>query len=121
MATVHMIVGGVVILLYLAAVVGYLQGTKGATPPWAKMVSRLGAVLVLLQYALGFSLLGTSDSLPSPIHYVVALATAFTIGAEHMVAGQETDPVQRNRKSLMFCLGTLVLVLVAFAIGESTS
>ena len=116
-----MIVGGLVIVMYLAAVIGYLQGSKGVTPPWAKMVSRLGAVLLLLQYALGFSLLGTSDSLPSPIHYLVALATAFTVGGEHMVAGQETDPVKRNRKSLMFCLGTLVLVFVAFAIGESTN
>jgi len=119
-ATVHMIVGGLVIVLYLATVVGYMQGSKGVIPAWVRKTSMAGAGLLLLQYALGFSLLGTSDDLPNAIHYVVALATIFTVGAEHMLTGQEPDPVKKSRLGLMLSLATLVLVFVAFAIGEST-
>ncbi len=121
MATVHLIVGGLVLISYLAAVVGYMQGMNGTPPPWAKMASRLGAVLLLAQYALGFTLLGTSDDLPNAIHYVVALAAVFTVGGEHMFAAQEEDAKKRNRLNLVFSLATLILVFVAFAIGESTS
>ncbi|MEZ4498255.1 MAG: hypothetical protein R2845_16105 [Thermomicrobiales bacterium] len=121
MATVHMIVGAVVLLCYLATVVGYMQGSRGTPPTWVKMTSRAGGALLLLQYALGFSLLGTSDTLPNASHYVIALASVITVGGEHMVAAQQEDPVKRNRQSLLFALGTLVLVFAAFAIGESTS
>jgi len=116
-----MIVGGLVLICYLAAVVGYMQGMNGTLPAWARMASRLGAVVLLAQYALGFTLLGSSDELPSALHYVVALAAVFTVGGEHMFAAQEEDPKKRNRLSLVFCLATLILVFAAFAIGESTS
>jgi hypothetical protein len=116
-----LIVGGLVIVFYLAALVGYMQGMKGTAPTWAKMASRLGAVLLLLQIALGFSLLGTSDDRPNAIHYVVGLAAILTVAGEHMFASQETDQLKRNRLNLIFVLATLILVFAAFAIGESTS
>lgn len=121
MATVHLIVGSLVILAYLAVLIGYFRGTQGRPVAWVRQVSMGAAGLLLLQYALGFMLLGSSDDLPNPLHYVIALATVFTVGAEHMVAGQEPDPLKKNRLGLIFSLGTLVLVFVAYAIGESTS
>lgn len=119
MATVHMIVGLLVIVFFLAALVGYVQGMKGTAPSWAKMASRLGAVLLLLQYALGFSLLGSSDNKPNAIHYVVALAAILTVAGEHMYATQESDALKRNRLNLIFVLATLILVFAAYAIGEA--
>jgi hypothetical protein len=116
-----MIIGLLVIISYLATVIGYVLGRKGTIPAWGKMASRIGALLLLAQYALGFSLLGSSDDLPNPIHYVVALATAFTIGAEHMLAGQEADPAKKARLGLIFSVATLVLVLAAYAIGDANT
>ena len=122
MATIHLIVGSLIVLVYLAVLVGYFRGMQGGSPAtWVRQLSMGGALLLLVQYALGFSLLGSSDNRPSALHYVFALATILTVGAEHMVGGQETDPVRRSRISMLAVLGTLVLTLLAYGIGESTS
>ena len=122
MATVHLIIGSLIILVYLAVLVGYFRGLQAGGPAtWVRQLSMAGALLLLVQYALGFSLLGSSDTKPNAIHYVFALATILTVGAEHMVGGQEPDPVKRSRIGMLTVLGTLVLTLIAYGIGESTS
>ena len=121
MATVHLIVGSLVILIYVVVLVGYFRGLGSGPAAWVRQLSMAGAVLLLLQYALGFSLLGSSDTRPNALHYVFALATVLTVGAEHMIAGQEPDPQRRSRIGMLAVLGTLVLTLVAYGIGESTS
>ena len=121
MATVHLIVGSLIILIYVAVLVGYFRGLGSGPATWVRQLSMAGALLLLVQYALGFTLLGSSDEKPNAIHYVFALATILTVGAEHMVGGQEPDPAKRSRIGMLTVLGTLVLTLIAYGIGESTS
>ena len=120
-ATVHLVIGSLIILVYIVVLVGYFRGMQGGPAAWVRQLSMAGALLLLVQYALGFTLLGDSDTKPNALHYVFALATILTVGAEHMVGGQETDPVRRSRIGMLTVLGTLVLTLLAYGIGESTS
>ena len=121
MATVHLIVGSLIIVIYIAVLIGYFRGMQGGPAAWVRQLSMAGALLLLVQYALGFTLLGNSDTKPNALHYVFALATILTVGAEHMVGGQEPDPARRSRIGMLTVLGTLVLTLLAYGIGEATS
>jgi len=121
MATVHMIVGTLVLLGYLALTIAYFRGSQGHELAQTKMLSQIAGAVIVVQWALGFIVLATSDDRPNAIHYVFALATILTVGAEHAMARPEPDPIKRNRLGMYAAAGTFVLALIAYAIGESTS
>jgi uncharacterized membrane protein len=75
----------------------------------------------VVQWALGFGLLISSDDRPNAIHYIFALATIFTVGFEHAVAIPEKDAAKRNRLGMMAAGGTFLLALIAYLIGDRTS
>ena len=59
MVTVHMIIGSLVVLAYLVLAVGNaIQLSGDRTLTWTRQLSMAAALLLLLQYVLGFSLLG---------------------------------------------------------------
>jgi len=119
MANVHMIIGTLVVVGYLALVVVYFLGMRGKTIGLARPLSMAAGAALLVQYMLGFSLLGGTGEKPQPLHYVLALAAIVTVGAEHALApGQET-PEKRSRVAFVAALGTLILVAVAYSIGQN--
>ena len=119
MVGVHSTVGTLVLLAYLAlTVLNVIQLTRRRDFPWAVMVSRAAAVLLLVQWALGFNLLVGESSI-TPLHYITALASAGTVGLEHGRGYNEPDPAKRRRISLTATAGTTVLVLIAYIIGQS--
>jgi hypothetical protein len=119
-ANVHMVVGTLVIIAFIADAVLRFLASRGSMYSFTRMVSFAAAGLLLIQYVLGFGLLSSSDDLPSPIHYVLALAAIFTVGAEHMVTSQPgDDPQGANRKAMLATIGTLALVLAAYIVGQS--
>ncbi|HQY31014.1 MAG TPA: hypothetical protein PK691_06995 [Thermomicrobiales bacterium] len=76
------------------------------------------ALLLLIQYVLGFSLLGNDHSI-TPAHYLIALAALISVGVEHAVAYPTEDKVTRARLATMATSATALLVLVAYLIAET--
>lgn len=121
MNTVHMIVGSLVVVLYIVNLVMYgVNVFKGKTVRYHRLVSFGGATLLLLQYLLGFSLLGEGRDVPW-IHWVLALATIIPVGIEHMFTANEPGVRRRGTIGLFATIITVILVLVAYMIGETNA
>ena len=111
MAMWHVAVGGMVVGAYAFLVVLNLLGLGGMRFNFTKYVSMAAAFLLLLQYVIGFLLLGGGFR-NSMLHYVVALAAILTVGAEHGTRGGA-----KRAMPLVMTIITLVLVLVAYYLG----
>ena len=118
MDNVHYVVGTLVVLAYLiVTVLNVVQVVHHVDIPWVRMLSRVGALLLLVQYALGFNLLASERSITAA-HYIVALASLITVGFEHSRAAQEENPDTRRKMLAVATLGTLILTGVAYQIGQ---
>jgi len=119
MTNVHLIVGSLTVLAYVVVLLLNLRtSATGSDFPWQKMVSFGASTLLVLQYMLGFSLLGEDKSIPA-FHYVLALAAIIPVGFEHGYASQRPDPRERGKMGVLANVATLILILVAYVIGES--
>lgn len=118
MANVHMIVGALVVLAFLVLVIVNILNLVGYQLTWVRPLSMVAAALLLLQYLLGFGLLGEGKSIPW-YHYVIALLAILPVGFEHGVAQRQTSKEGRARLELAATVVTLVLVVIAYAIGQS--
>ena len=119
MVNVHSTVGTLVLVAFLAlTVLNVVQLVRKREFPWAIMVSRTAALLLLLQWALGFNLLVGESSI-TPFHYIAALGSAGTVGLEHGPGYNHPDPATRRKIALAATAGTTVLVLIAYQIGMS--
>ena len=118
MTTVHMIVGSLVVLAYLVVLVLNIRTAMGkAMLPIQRPLSMGAAALYLLQIMLGFSLLAEGRDIPGT-HFIIALLAIFSVGAEHMLTGRETDSIKVGRIGAITTAITLVIVLTAYMIGE---
>ena len=119
MVTVHMVVGSIVVLAYLALTIANgLQLSGKRTYAWTRQLSMAASLLLLVQFVLGFNLLAGDHSI-TPIHYIIALATIGTVGFEQAKANAEPDAALRARLATFATAGTLALVLIAYAIGQA--
>jgi heme A synthase len=119
MTNVHMIVGSLVVLGYLITLVLNIRtAASGNEFSWQKILSFGSATLLVLQYMLGFSLLGDDKDVPA-YHFLIALAAIIPVGFEHGYASQRTDVVERGKLAAIANVGTLILVLIAYVIGQS--
>jgi len=116
MVGIHETVGTLVVVLFVILTVGNIMRATGKVVPWTKQLSMLAGGVLLLQYVLGFALLGSSHSI-SAIHYLFALAAILTVGLEHAVGSDQTT--KSARTAAIATAGTTILVLVAYAIGAS--
>lgn len=119
-ATVHMIVGGITLILFLVNAVMYgMEFVKGKPAPKHKLVSIGAATGLLLQYFLGFMLLADSESNDiSWIHWVLALLVILPVGLEHGGTANQTNFRKKSIMGLAAAVITFVMVLVVFLIGE---
>jgi hypothetical protein len=114
----HEGIGTLVVLAFLAlTIINVLQAT-GRTISWSRELSFAAAGLLFFQYVLGFGLL-SGDHHITAAHYLIALAAIITVGLEHGYADSKEDPTTRNRLAAAFAAGTTVLVIIAYAIGQS--
>jgi hypothetical protein len=121
MSNVHMVVGTLVIIGFaVSLILNVMSFARGTFFPWQRAVSFGAATLLLLQYMLGFSLLGEGKDIPAT-HFLIALATVVPVGLEHMYAGTRTDTRQRGLMGAVMNTVALVLVLVAYMIGETNT
>lgn len=113
-----MIIGlATVVAFLLLTIVNGLRAFRGSEVSWARGLSFAAAGLLLIQYVIGFGLLG-SDHKIKAIHYIIALAAIIPVGAEHMLAAQETDKQRARRVAFIANVVALVLIAVAYSIGE---
>jgi hypothetical protein len=118
MTNIHMIVGTLVIVGYLAVLaLNIRSAATGREFSWQKIVSFGAATLLVLQYMLGFSLLGEGRSITS-WHFLIALCAIIPIGFEHGYASQRPSVVERGKLAAMANVFTLVIVIVAYMFGE---
>lgn len=116
--SIHMIVGSLTLLAFVVNTVMYGMSMNRTTAmPYHRLISIGAATLLLLQWALGFMLLGEGEEI-SIWHIVLALATILPVGMEHMMTAQETDSKRRATIGMIASAVTTILVLVAYAIGE---
>jgi hypothetical protein len=118
MAQIHMIVGSLVVLAYLILVILNVVRLTDRPLPAVRVVSMIAAALLLIQYILGFGLLSTGHYIP-PVHYIVALLAILTVGAEHGYAGSRGTTRAAQLASFVATLATLVLVVIAYSIGQA--
>jgi hypothetical protein len=118
MTNIHMVVGTLVILGYLVVLgLNVRSAATGREFSWQKLVSFGAATLLLLQYMLGFSLLGEGKSITS-WHFLIALTAIIPVGFEHGFASQRPSIVERGKLGALANLFTLVIVIVAYLFGE---
>ncbi|HEX5499156.1 MAG TPA: hypothetical protein VFX03_08020 [Thermomicrobiales bacterium] len=118
MAQIHLIVGSLVVLAYLILVIVNIVRLTGRPMPAVRVISIVAAVLLLIQYILGFALLGSGHSIPA-IHYIVALLAIITVGAEHGYAGSRGTTRAAQLATFVATLATLILVVIAYSIGQA--
>jgi hypothetical protein len=114
-----MTVGTLVIIGFLVTLVLNIRTARsGAEFAWQKIVSFGSATLLILQYMLGFSLLSDHDI--TGYHYLIALAAIIPIGFEHGYASQRPTATERGKLGAVANVWTLVLVVIAYMIGETS-
>jgi len=119
MTNVHLIVGTLVLVGYLAAAILSIRTlVTGAAFSWQKMLSYGAATVLLLQYMLGFSLL-SSDKDITATHFLIALAAIIPVGFEHGYANTRESAAQRRLFIAIANIVTFAIVLAAFIIGEA--
>ena len=121
MLSAHATIGLAVLVAYLLlTILNFLRMTRGSSFPWARGLSFAAAGLLLLQYILGFALLGDDGDI-TPLHYILALTAVIPVGMEHTMAVQQETPQKRARWAFVATLATTILVIIVYAIGESNS
>jgi hypothetical protein len=117
---VHMGIGILVVVAFLALAVVNILRVTGKSIPWAKQLSFTAAGLLALQYVLGFGLLGSSHKITA-IHYLFALAAIIPVGIEHGMANarEKEHPGSGLKIAALASAATTVLVIIAYSIGQS--
>ena len=114
---IHETVGTLVVMVYLVLTVGNILRVTGKIVPWTRPLSMVGGLALIIQYLLGFSLLGSDYSITA-VHYLFALAAIITVGLEHSVGRDQSTKAARTAAAAT--AGTTILVLVAYAIGSAS-
>jgi len=117
MVAIHNTVGTLVVLAFLALAVANGLRAGGRSLPWARYVSYGAATLLLFQYLLGFSLLGSEGRSITWTHYTIALLALVPVGVEHGFANTRASERARGRAGLAATVVSFILVLIAYAIG----
>jgi hypothetical protein len=119
MVGLHNIVGTLVVLAYLVLTVVNVLRARGSDLPWARNLSFAAAGLLLIQYLLGFWLLGDGHR-NQAAHYVFALLAIVTVGLEHGYAQTRVTQSARATTALAATAATFILVVIAYSIGQSS-
>jgi hypothetical protein len=119
MVSIHSTVGTLVVLGYLAATVLYAYAAAGRPVALARYVSFAAAGLLLVQYVLGFWLLGDGYRNQAS-HYAFAILALVTVGLEHGFAPTRATPRARASVAGLAALGTLILVVITYLLGQGS-
>lgn len=117
-STIHMIVGSATLVLFLLNAIMYgIEMAKGKAIGYHRLVSISAATGLLIQYALGFMLLGAGNSIPV-WHWMVALVAILPVGMEHSMTAREESFRKRSMLGLIAASIAFIVVLGAYGLGE---
>lgn len=117
-STVHLIVGSVTLLLFLVNAIMYgVELVKGNAVAYHRVVSIGAATGLLLQYALGFMLLGAGEAI-TWWHWVLALVAILPVGMEHGGTANQQNFRKKSMMGLIAASVAFVIVLAVYGIGE---
>ena len=120
MTNIHMIVGSALIVAYLVVLALNIRTARSSAEfSWQKIVSFAAATLLVLQYLLGISLLGEGRDV-SAFHFLIGLAAILPVGMEHGYGSQQPSAIDRGKIGALANVMTLVILLVAYLIGETS-
>jgi hypothetical protein len=117
--SVHQIVGTLVVLAFLALTVVNVLRMTGREIAWARPLSFAAAGLLLVQYVIGFGLLGDDHDVTA-WHYLIALAAIITVGVEHGIANAQLPRTGNARLATAATAATTLQTIVAYAIDSSS-
>jgi hypothetical protein len=120
MAQIHMFVGTVVLVLFLAATIIYAIGIAGRTIPAGKYVSYLASLFLVIQYLLGIGLL-FSGRRNVVIHYIFALIVLIPVGMEHGYVRKRFNGRDQAINLTLVAAAATILVLVTYLIGQNNA
>lgn len=114
----HFILGSVLVVAFVVVAILNVLRATGRTIPVARTISMAAAALLLIQYIVGFLLMG-SGFRNSNLHYLIALLAIIPVGIEHGYAASRTTPHQRALTAALASIATAVLLLIAHGIGSA--
>lgn len=116
--TIHMIVGTATLVLFLLNAIMYgIELVKGKAVGYHRLVSIAAATGLLLQYALGFMLLGGGHAI-TWWHWVLALVAILPVGMEHGATANQQNFRKKSMMGLIAASIAFVIVLGVYGIGE---
>ena len=116
----HEAIGGLVLLAFIVLTVINILRMTGKDISIARPLSMAAAGLLLLQYVLGFLLMGGGYR-NSNLHYLIALLAIITVGLEHGWAANRATARERATSSLVATALTTILIFAAYMIGKSNA
>ncbi len=117
LAGVHEMLGGIVVAaLIVVAILAAIQAA-GGNERFVRMASFAAAGLLVLQYVIGFALMG-SGIRNSNAHYLIALLVLVPIALQHSVAKRYTART-RGVAILIAALAAAFLSVIAYVTGLS--
>lgn len=114
---VHQLLGGLVVVAFIVVVVLAAIAASGGNARWLRTASFVAAGLLILQYIIGFVLLG-GGSRNSNAHYVIALLTIVPVAVQQSATKRLSDQT-RGTAVLIATLAAAFLAVIAYVSGET--
>ena len=115
MAGIHSMLGGLVVVAFIVLVVVAAIQAAGGNDRMTRTVSIVASVILLLQYLVGFLLIG-SGLQNSATHYVLALLLIVPIGLQHATA-KRFSAKTRGMALLIWSLAAALLAIIVYMTG----
>ncbi|MCC7024907.1 MAG: hypothetical protein IT338_18905 [Thermomicrobiales bacterium] len=112
---IHELVGGLVVVAFIVTAIMAAIQAAGGNAQWTRRVAMIAAALLLLQYVIGFALLG-GGSQNSPMHYLVALLAIIPVGLQHG-SGRVLTARTQGVAMLIWSLAAAFLTIIAYMSG----
>jgi hypothetical protein len=112
---IHNLLGGLVVVAFIVVVVLAAIQAAGRSGDAIRVVSFAAAALLLLQYVVGFALLG-SNARNSEAHYIIALLLIVPVAVQHGAARRFSSP-SRGMVTLIAALAAAFLSVIAYLTG----
>jgi hypothetical protein len=116
MAMLHNTIGGLLALAFILLVIVSLLRVTGREIGFARPLSMIAAGLLIVQYILGFLLMG-GGARNSNLHYLIALLAIIPVAMDHGWAANRATAHQRAMGSLIASALATVLILYAYMLG----
>ncbi len=112
----HQMLGGLVVVAFIVTIILAAIQASGGDDRLARIVSMAAAGLLLLQYVLGFLLIGNGRS-NSNEHYAIALLAIVPVALQHSSAKRLSGRT-RGTALLIWALAATFLTVIAYLTGE---